>query len=174
MNPEIKQKVEGVLHLFSIVLWDSKMEYYFSFHAGFIFLTDIFINFLISWWCQLVFCFFVILWEFCFWFLSHCICADAIWKSFRAVNACKCAFSNDLVLLLWISCNQLQWCSCSFRILQNLFIGCLSMLILLNLPFSLLEPLFALLKELLVMLACHADSATLKGVLHQGQLEEFC
>jgi len=41
------------------------------------------------------------------------------------------------------------------------------MLILLNLPFSVLEPLFALLKVLLVMLAFHADSATLKGVLEQ-------
>lgn len=41
------------------------------------------------------------------------------------------------------------------------------MLILLNLAFSLLEPLFALFKELLVMLAFHADSATLKEVLDQ-------
>lgn len=40
-------------------------------------------------------------------------------------------------------------------------------LLLLNLPFSLLEPLSALLKELVVTLAFHADSATLQGVLDQ-------
>jgi len=39
---------------------------------------------------------------------------------------------------------------------------------------SLLEPLFALLKDLLVMLACRADGATLEGVLDQRQPEKFC
>lgn len=45
---------------------------------------------------------------YCFWVLAHCVCIHLFWEPFRAVKACRHAFSNDLVLLLQISLKQLH------------------------------------------------------------------
>lgn len=147
------------------------LESYSSFWARFTHHTDIYISFLISWWSQWDFgyfgFFFVVIWDCCFfWLIAVGLISS---ESPSAFDASQRAFSYGLVLLLWIFCNQLNWHFCSFR--THLWAACVD---LTKSVLSLLEPLFALLKDLLVTLACRADGATLKGVLDQQQPEKFC